>query len=656
MSRSTHTMLQPPLEPRNGRELKVLAICRISTIHQDARSLEDQETMYRHWLTKHTSLPFRMEVIASQGSGEALDRKEYHRAIELVESDQFDLVISEDLGRICRRVHAHIFCEICEDSATRLIALNDHVDTALDDWRLGSFFAVMRHETSNRDTSRRIRRSLRNRFSQGGVVQTTIYGYIKPRGENTDDKLHKDPDAEPIYEEWFQRLENGESLQSIADWLNGQGIPVGPYVRVDQWSGPLVGRVTRNPILKGVRVRNRKISRRVNRTGRRQCIDAPPEERLERHCPHLAFIEPQRYDRIVQQLNDKNEMYRRGRAKGVDCRKNVPLRRTRFPGQMVDCGICGHKYVFGGHGQTDHLMCNGARGYHCWNGVSFDSVLAAMKISEAVFSELEALPDFDSAFLTMVQEESQKANGQRAEKLRSSTKEVERLDRELANLLKFIREGSSSNTLQEELVRIESEKSNLEYEIGCLKKSPVRELILPTAKELRELARSEFAGLAQDSYEFASLMRRLIPKLVVFPCQLCDGGQILLRAKFRLKLSGLLSDAHVEEVLATPLERVLTVDLFEPVQRAAFREEILRLKASLNPKTGKNHTEEEVSQLLGITRTAAQRSASMQRKMDRLGITDPYIPILEPPKDNKKLCRHKHKRYSFQPLESAGQI
>jgi hypothetical protein len=59
-----------------------------------------------------------------------------------------------------------------------------------------------------------------------------------------------------------------------------------------------VTQLIHNPILKGMRVRNKKMSRRVNKTGRRRAVDAPPAERLERHCPHLAFIEPQRYDRL----------------------------------------------------------------------------------------------------------------------------------------------------------------------------------------------------------------------------------------------------------------------------------------------------------------------------------------------------------------------
>src|SRR5262249_54007779 len=181
--------------------LKILAICRISGPNQDIKSLDDQAAVYRHWIEQHTDLPFDVMTLAGRGSGEYLDREEYLRAIELVEGGTFDLLITEDLARICRRVHAVIFCETCEDHHVRLIALNDFIDTGSEDWRQASFFAVMRHEAYNRDTAKRIRRTLRNRFTQGGVFQVPIYGYRKPVGAKKEDDISKDPSAEPIYAE-----------------------------------------------------------------------------------------------------------------------------------------------------------------------------------------------------------------------------------------------------------------------------------------------------------------------------------------------------------------------------------------------------------------------------------------------------------------------
>ncbi len=171
--------LNPPLRPRNGQTLEVLGIARISTLNQDERSLADQEALLRQWLFRNYGKPFHLRMIASQGNGERLDRTESVEATRLVESRRFDLVLSEDLGRIFRRMHAYLFCESCEDNGTRLITINDNVDTAKSDWQLAAIFQAYKHESSNKDTSARIKRTLRNRFSLGGVFQVPIYGYIK---------------------------------------------------------------------------------------------------------------------------------------------------------------------------------------------------------------------------------------------------------------------------------------------------------------------------------------------------------------------------------------------------------------------------------------------------------------------------------------------
>src|SRR5947209_14881042 len=127
--------LHPPLAPpKNGHGYEILCVSRVSDPKpgkQDERSLDDQEASYREWLQRNLNQPFETTVIARKGSGELLDTIEYQRAINEVATRKYDLVLCEDLGRIVRRIHAHLFCEHCEDCDTRLFSKNDHVDTAL---------------------------------------------------------------------------------------------------------------------------------------------------------------------------------------------------------------------------------------------------------------------------------------------------------------------------------------------------------------------------------------------------------------------------------------------------------------------------------------------------------------------------------------------
>src|SRR5439155_7136829 len=109
-------------------------------------------------------------------------------------------------------------------------------------------------------------------------------------------------------------------------------------------------------------------------------VKAPASERQERHCPHLAFIDPDRYDRLIALLLRRSAKYARTSKGGPDVRASVPKKRTCWPGQHAICAICGRLIYWGGHGQAEHMMCAGARDYKCWNAVSFDGVQAADRI------------------------------------------------------------------------------------------------------------------------------------------------------------------------------------------------------------------------------------------------------------------------------------
>lgn len=633
--------LDPPLSGRNGRKLRALLVARISTEQQDALSLDDQLALLEGWVREHTDLPITIKTITSRGSGERLDRREFRRLNRYVRKRRIDLVISEDLGRIVRRVHGHLFCELCEDQGVRLIAVNDFIDTFKEDWRDQSFFATYRHERYNRETAKRIRRTLRNRFSQGGVFQTTIYGYLKPADAKSDADVRKDPKAEAVYDEWFARLENGESYQEVADWLNQSGVPVGAYCRSDKWDCKMVSRVTCNPLLKGVRLRNKKKARRINKSGRSESIDAPADELLTRNCPHLAFVEPLRYDRVLRLLAERNGKYKPG-ADGTDPRKGRPKKRTIWPGQHIYCDICRGLYRYGGHGQTEHLMCRGAYEYRCWNGVTVDGPKAAAKLTSAILAEVESLPPFSEDLTNLVNEELLRRTSSRTERLDALRRDEEEVLNQISNIVAFVRTTKGSQALVEELERLETRKSAFAEKRREILEEPDHHFALPSVEEVKLAAREALRRQGDEPYEFGRCMRRLIHKIVVRPYRLCDGGGVVLRAQFMLNLAGLIPPSQRHLAVKAHLQRELTVDLFDLPQRAEFREDISRLRKEMTLK--------DAAAQLGITAAAAGRAAALDLLMAQESLTDPYVAVLEPPADITKLRRHLHPRYKLQPF------
>ena len=134
----------------------------------------------------------------------------------------------------------------------------------------------------------------------------------------------------------------------------------------------------------------------------------------------------------------------------------------------------------------------------------------------------------------------------------------------------------------------------------------------------------------------------MIPSIRVFPYRLLDGGHLLLRARVMLNLVALVPGCPPVALEEQLIRRELVVNLTDLPQRAAFREQVVALRRTAN--------EAQVAQMLGLTVTAAQRAAALQRKMDAMGVDTPYVPLREPPEDYAKLRRHRHKRYRFEPL------
>jgi site-specific DNA recombinase len=644
------TQLHPPLgKPKDGHTYQIIVVCRVSDPgpgKQDPRSLEDQSNLFTKLIAENAQGPRQVKTIAGSGSGELLDRKEYDELIELIATSRYDLVLCEDLGRIVRRIHAHLICEHCEDHGSRLIAINDHVDTAQPGWREASIFAAMHHERSNRDTSERIKRAHRSRFMAGLCLRAPAYGWIKPPGAKTDAEMRKDPDAEAIYAQWFRMLDmENASFAEVARWLKSQGVKFCTRkngIFVDP-TPQAVARHTFNPLLKGIRERNRRKSRRVNSSGHYVSVKAEPEELLQRPVSHLAFFDEAYFDRVTEKLKDKNACFRRAKDFRRDPCRHRPRRRTRYPGQVVTCGICGHGFVWGGHGQTYHLMCSGAKAYACWNGITFDGTFAAKAIAAAVYAEIEELTGFDSTFMDTVRAEAAKLDEDRGRRIADLKNQWAANERAIGNFVKYIGDGDNSTIIHDELKKAAAQRQRIESQLTAAEREPIREVQIPELKELKRIAREQLENIDVTSEPFARIMRRLVPSVVVFPVRRCDDGRPVLRARITLHISELIAEGPAREALRRPLQRELLADLFEATQPAAFRERVVAGRAA-----GK--TERTVATELGITVTAAQHAMALQRQMDELGITDPYITMEAPPDDCGRFKRHLHKAYLFQPL------
>lgn len=627
--------------PKNGHTLKVIGVGRISTEHQDELSLGDQKVLYSKHLKQMfpPDTKFDITPIASRGSGQRVDRKEFIGLCKMVESGEYDIVIAEDLARIVRRMQAYTFCEDAEDANTRVIAINDFIDTANGNWRQTTFFASFRHENYCLDTSKRIRRTLRNRFCQGGIYQFVIYGYLKPHAGAMDHEVTKDPAAEAVYEQWFTMLENGANYCEVADWLNDCGTPLGKHCRSDKWTGPMVKRLTFNPILKGERRRNDHVTIRVNKTGRSKTIPAPESEKLSKVVPHLAFIETDRYDRLIRMLQQRNAKYKRAESVVNDPRAGIPKRQTRCPGQHLRCGVCGRLFSFGGHGKKERMVCAGTREYKCWSSMTVSGPDVAAAVAAKLRALTRELPEFDSLWVKEYEAQRKELLGVHNSQLGKVRNELSTEMRKLDNLVAGLASAGSSDAIVTSIQKSEQMVGLLKDKIFQLERDKQYSPSLPTLEEIRSVADKAFEDLVVESTEFGRLMRIIVDDFYVLPYQLADGGNIQPRIIFRVSMGKLMSSNLNLPIMQFDCE----IDLAKRPRRLQHLDQVVRLV-----KEGVKH--KDIAERLGIFKSEVGYAMKLHQCMKAQGLKDPWIPVKTVKQVHDSFARVRNPRFNFEPL------
>jgi site-specific DNA recombinase len=634
-----------PFVPRNGHTLQVGIVARISgCTNQKEISLDDQVDHGKELTDENYRGPVDYKIIATKGKGERLDRPELAMIEAEFRKGILDLCIIEDLGRLVRGSEAVRLLGIAVDHGTRVIVINDCIDTADPNWEQDALNAGAEHVAYNTHVSKRLKYKLMRRFLRnGGAPARPIYGYVIPPEAKTYGEWLRDPAATPIIVEAARRLLANLNCSSVADWLNNQRIPTGPYCRRDTWTGKLVRQFFANPLLKGMPSRGNRYTKKMHETGRRISVRNPDGPNYYA-CPHLAHVEAALFDELNAKLWESNERYRRKSiGAGKDVRKGVSKKRTAFPGQHSRCAYCGAPHVWGGNGITENLMCSASRQWECWNSIGFNGYRAAQKIISAILDELYKLDGFDAQWREMVRAATCDSGLGLDERRKKLERETQELNRQKKNIADTVADYGAEETFKEKLAEFKARERDLARERSAIERLSSSKIELPeSVAQLRSELESYLRQVTIASPEDGELLRRLVPDFRVHLVRLCDGGHLLPRADITLDLGGMLSDLeHVPDIKPF-LRRQITIDLFEPAQRERIREETVALHTA-NPRM----TQEEIAERIAEkpTATAVQRALKLHRRMQGMGLSSPYIRIDSPPADYTKLRRHRNSKY-----------
>lgn len=620
-------MLTIPLVPKNPNgPLKVILIGRVSTIHQDKENIEASFRYDLAFLHANYSGISEIKCMGEQASGMLAGRATIVEACNLIESEQWDLVLVEDLSRIFRNPRFQwAFLQDCVDHLTRVICIADNIDTADPNWEANAHTATLRHGLAVPDARRRVRRTADHAFARGGMVFNVKYGYRKLTKEEADSgdfgpkglRIAIRPECTPIIRAMRARILRGDSCDSIAAWLQEEGVETAPKVRSSRWSGKLVADLLRDPILCGVRRFKRTICIQVYRTGKYRRAKNPegPEESYYQELQHMTKDE---HSEMLTAMDARS----RG-ATSPSGPANPLWRRPRsdsfWPGQHPTCAICGGRlYRYGRNLRCKNTVSKGPK--TCWFHGLVSIKMVHEKVLRWLLRSLKDHPGAHNALITAAVQEFERARRRNKRSSADLAKRIADLESQARLLANAIAKGGELEALVDKSREVASALTKARADLAACESDEADTTDFVTHEEVAARLDQVVFHLANSSFEFAQFMRRLIPKFVVQPVQQLDCGLVRSRAIIVMRPDAWASEGESTEEIS------VEIDLFEPPVHIRYLQPCVDIKES-DP----NATLDQIAAALQINRMTVKRALAYHRLMIDSGLTEPYRVINEKP-------------------------
>ena len=193
----------------------------------ESNSISNQKRILEDYVLSHGMTVFRH--FTDDGiSGTRFDRPGFQAMIEEVRNGNIEACIIKDMSRFGRDyLQVGTYMEELRKNDTRLIALNDNVDTQKGDDEFTPFRNIM-NEWYARDTSKKVRSAFQAKNLAGKHTSSAVpYGYLK--SEENKDQWVIDPVAAPIVKRIFQMTMEGKGPYQISQILSDEHIEIPAY-------------------------------------------------------------------------------------------------------------------------------------------------------------------------------------------------------------------------------------------------------------------------------------------------------------------------------------------------------------------------------------------------------------------------------------------
>ncbi|MBQ7886283.1 MAG: recombinase family protein [Clostridia bacterium] len=359
-------MEKPIIQKKTTRAALYMRLSRDDERAGESESIQNQRDLLRRFADE-SQMTIVGEYIDDGWSGTNFDRPDFKRMIQDIESGRINCVITKDLSRLGRNyIEVGRYTDYYFPSKkVRYIAVNDRVDTALDDNDAAPFLNVF-NEFHAKQTSKKTRSVFESKFKSGAHCNNVLpYGYEKDPQQKGRIRINEA--QAKVVRLIFDLAQSGVGSVKIAKYLYEHRIESPGYAlyvsrgyfrdiyegasddKKYEWNVCRIKKMLRNEIYIGnaVHYRERTPSFKDKRT-----VYLPADQWMVVKGTHEAIISPEQFEAVQRKIEAR---YRKtgdgfvqvfsGIARCADCGKLL-----RF---NVNRQHKGREYMY--------LMCSGKK-------------------------------------------------------------------------------------------------------------------------------------------------------------------------------------------------------------------------------------------------------------------------------------------------------
>ena len=508
--------------------LRAAIYARYSSDNQREASIDDQVASCRQYIERMNWVCVVVYADAEM-TGRNAFRPEYQRMLADSERHRFDVVVTESIDRLSRRVAdlAGMY-DILSAEGIKLYAVQIG---EIGDIHISMLGLVA--QQYSKDLAHKTRRGQSGRVSQGKSAGGIAYGY-RALPPVTTGKTTEAGDREIIEEQAevvrriYRDYASGYSPEAIVVALNTEGVP-GPGGRL--WRATTLrgqGRrgtgILRNPTYIGKMVWNRASYIRSPKTGKRLARINDPSERQYKDVPHLRIASDELWEAVqdrLQTITDRaTAAHRRTSSNkpGTDIDLNATHRPKFLLAGLLKCSDCGASYTVIGkdrYGCANHRRGTGM----CENGKTIIRQKVEDRVLTCVSQSLMA-PARIELYVTEVREQIRRSNREAAAKTATLRRRHTEVIKAIDNMVTMVESGKAPISILDKLREREAEKAEIEAELA---RHPATESVVEQMPNLAVLFAKKVAALVEAlndpliKTEATELIRQLIDRVVMTP-------------------------------------------------------------------------------------------------------------------------------------------